>query len=84
MRSWRNKSERPEILINLPSPDVLQTFHRWYAQLHHEVTKVSDAVCEDEHFPAHPFLQVKSVRVSINVFSVHTPASFLNKNENEL
>lgn len=83
MRSWRNKSEPPEIVINFPSPDVLQTFHRWYALLHRDVTKLSDAVCEDEHSPARPFLQVKSVRVSMNIFSLHTPASFLNKNENE-
>lgn len=82
MRSWRNKSEPPEILISLPSPDVLQTFHRWYALLHREVTKHSDAVCEDEHSQARPFLQVKSVRVSKHIFSVHPPASFLNKNEN--
>lgn len=72
MRSLRNKSEPPGILINLPSHDVLQTFHRWYALLHRDVTKLSDALCEDEHSPARPFLQVKSVRVSTKTFLAFT------------
>lgn len=71
LRSWRYKSEPPEVLIKFPSPDVLQTFHKWYAPLHREVTNLSDAVCKDEHSPARSFLQVKSV--SMKIAFTHQP-----------